>query len=72
MLDEIGTAGFKTMIKIKHIITETHGGAGVAARRLHEGLLRLGVNSRLIYRRGYCALPKLLKKICQLNQKSYD
>ncbi len=42
-------------ITVTHIITETHGGAGVAARRLHEGLLGLGLNSRLVYRRGYCS-----------------
>jgi glycosyltransferase involved in cell wall biosynthesis len=43
--------------QIIHIITETHGGAGVAARRLHQGLIGLGIDSRLVYRRGYCALP---------------
>lgn len=39
-----------TSMKVLHIATMDHGGAGIAARRIHEALLRLGVESRMLVR----------------------
>lgn len=39
-----------TSMKILHIATMDHGGAGIATRRIHEALLRLGVESRMLVR----------------------
>ena len=37
-------------MKVVHICTMDHGGAGIAARRIHEALLRLGVESHVLCR----------------------
>lgn len=37
-------------MKILHITTMDHGGAGIAARRIHEALLKQGVESRMLVR----------------------
>lgn len=37
-------------MKIVHITTMDHGGAGIAARRIHNALLQLGVESRMLVR----------------------
>lgn len=37
-------------MKVVHITTMDHGGAGIAARRIHEALLQLGVESRMLVR----------------------
>ncbi len=37
-------------MNIDHFSTFTYGGAGVAARRIHDGLLQEGVSSRFIHR----------------------
>ena len=39
-----------TSMKILHIATMDHGGAGIAARRIHEALLKQGVESRMLVR----------------------
>lgn len=37
-------------MKVLHIATMDHGGAGIAARRIHEALLRMGVDSHILVR----------------------
>ena len=39
-----------TAMKVLHIATMDHGGAGIAARRIHEALLKQGVESRMLVR----------------------
>ena len=37
-------------MKVLHIATMDHGGAGIAARRIHEALLQMGVESHILCR----------------------
>ena len=46
----MGTDENTTNMKVLHIASMDHGGAGIAARRIHEALLRLGVESRMFVR----------------------
>lgn len=39
-----------TAMKVLHIATMDHGGAGIAARRIHEALLRMGIDSHMLVR----------------------
>lgn len=41
------------MAKILHIVTAYHGGAGMAVRRVHEELLKKGVESQILVRFGH-------------------
>jgi glycosyltransferase involved in cell wall biosynthesis len=45
-----------------HFTSETSGGAGVAARRLHRGLLDLGADSRFLYGNGDCNADQAVRK----------
>lgn len=42
-----------TAMKVLHIATMDHGGAGIAARRIHEALLKQSVESRMLVRFKY-------------------
>ena len=41
-------------MQIAHFTSETYGGAGIAAERLHRGLLERGVDSRFLFDKGDC------------------
>jgi len=44
---------------VVHLASNPFGGAGIAARRLHEGLMRLGVDSRMLTLRPPAGLPNV-------------